>query len=133
MEQVADWAARRLKLKFVAPYSAIGFESDDGTPLGALVFNDYTGQNIEISIVGLWSKKMFRVAGDYVFNQLKAQRMTARTRVDNKKVINVIIGAGFRVEGKARRYYPDGTDAILFGMLKEECNWRFPSTQANEV
>ena len=24
--------------------------------------------------------------------------------------------------GHSRRYYPDGCDAVIFGMLKEECN-----------
>ena len=67
-------------------------------------------------------REMFRVAGDYCFKQLGVQRVTARTRVDKPKVINVISAAGFRVEGRARRYYPDGTDAILFGIL-EECDW----------
>ena len=36
-----------------------------------------------------------------------------------------MIYAQFRVEGRARQYYPDGGHAILFGMLKEECNWCF--------
>ena len=69
-------------------------------------------------------REMFRVAGDYTFNQLRVQRVTARTRPDKSKVVNLNNRRpGFRVEGRARRYYPDGTDAILFGMLKEECNW----------
>jgi RimJ/RimL family protein N-acetyltransferase len=132
-EEVAAWASKRLHTKFVAPYSAIGFETDAGKPVGALIFNDYTGENIEMSVVGLWTKKMFRVAGDYCFNQLGVQRVTARTSVDKTKVINVIIAAGFRVEGRVRRYYPGGGDAVLFGILKEECDWRLPSTQGNEV
>jgi RimJ/RimL family protein N-acetyltransferase len=126
-EQVAAWASKRLGTKFVAPYSAIGFETDEGKPVGALIFNDYTGENIEMSVVGLWTKKMFRVAGDYTFNQLGVQRVTARTNINKKKVISVLVAAGFRVEGRARRYYPDGSDALLFGMLKEECDWRLPS------
>ena len=59
------------------------------------------------------------MAGDYTFNQLGVQRVTARTKSSNNKVVNVMIAAGFRVEGRARRYYPDGADAILFGMLKD--------------
>jgi hypothetical protein len=37
-------------------------------------------------------------------------------------IINVMVGAGFRVGGKLLSYYPDGTDGILFGMLRPECN-----------
>ena len=29
-----------------------------GRPRGAVIFNDYTGENIEMSVVGLWTKKM---------------------------------------------------------------------------
>ena len=64
------------------------------------------------------------VAGDYCFNQLGVNRVTACTRADKGKVINVMIHAGFRVEGRTRRYYPDGADAVLFGMLEKECDWR---------
>ena len=65
-------------------------------------------------------REMFRVAGDYTFNQLSVQRVTARTKsLQQSKVVNVMIAADFRVEGRARRYYPDGADAILFGMLKD--------------
>src|SRR4051812_3968116 len=111
-DKVAGWASRQLGLKFVPPFTAIGFEDDKGKPRGAIVFNDYTGENIEISIVGLWTKQMFRVTGDYCFNQLGVQRVTARTRADKCKVINVMIHAGFRVEGRARRYYQDKCDAV---------------------
>ena len=67
--------------------------------------------------------EMFWVAGDYTFDQLKVQRVTANTRPEKHKVVKVMIAAGFRVEGRARRDCPDGADAILFGMLREECNW----------
>ena len=70
-------------------------------------------------------REMFRVAGDYTFNQPRVQRVTARTRPDKSKVVNLNNRRpGFRVEGRARRYYPDGADAVLFGMLAEECNWK---------
>ena len=51
------------------------------------------------------------MAGDYCFNQLKVQRVTARTHMKKQKVINVMVSAGFRVEGRVRLYYPDGADA----------------------
>jgi hypothetical protein len=35
-----------------------------------------------------------------------------------KKVVNVMIWADFRVEGRERRHYPDGAHTLLFGMLE---------------
>ena len=64
-------------------------------------------------------REMFRVAGDYCFNQLGVQRVTARTRADKQKVINVMVAAGFRVEGRARRYYP----RMVLTQYFSEC-WR---------
>jgi hypothetical protein len=116
------WASCELGLEIVAPYYAIGFV-ENGKPKGAAVLQSYTGEDIELTIVGAWSRGMFRIIADYVFNHLKCQRMTARTRVSNKKVARVMRGSGFRVEGQVRRYYPDGEDALLFGMLRLECRF----------
>jgi len=63
---------------------------------------------------------MVRDMYDYCFNQLKVQRVTARTHPAKRKVIDVMVRMGFRVEGRVRRYYPDGSDAVLFGMLSHE-------------
>lgn len=119
----AGWVAAKIGLQCVPPYYAIGFVNERGEMQGAVVFYGHTGEDIEITIVGLWSRQMFRIIADYVFKELKCQRMTARTRPTNKKVIRVMEAAGFHREGLARKYYPGGDDAILFGMLPEECRF----------
>jgi RimJ/RimL family protein N-acetyltransferase len=51
-----------------------------------------------------------------VFNQLGAKRLTVRTSRDNKRVIDIAVRFGFRAEGRLRNYYPNGSDAMIFGM-----------------
>ena len=69
---------------------------------------------------------MFRVAGDYCFIRRGHRLKAAGFRVDspNSFGAHCQMMTGFRVEGRARRDYPDGADAILFGMLEEECYWK---------
>jgi RimJ/RimL family protein N-acetyltransferase len=54
---------------------------------------------------------------------LKVNRITLRTRADDEKSVEAAIKFGFRVEGRQRQAYPDGCDALLFGMLRRECNF----------
>lgn len=127
-KEVASWASRRLGgKKFVEPYVAVGIESNEGLPRGAVVFNGYTGEHgdVEASIVGkgAFGKEICRYLFRYVFDELKVRRLTVRTRADNQKVIEIAIKFGWRVEGRQREAYPDGCDAILFGMLRHECNF----------
>ena len=45
-------------------------------------------------------REMFLVAGDYTFNELKVQRVTARTKSSNNKVLNVLVSRlGFASRG----------------------------------
>ncbi len=120
--EVIEWAEEQLGIKFYAPWTAFAHVVDDEIR-GAVVFTDYTGENIEISIVGGWSRQMFKDIAHYTLEYLGCQRVTARTRASKPKVVRVMERSGFQREGLARRYYPGGDDALLFGMLPEECRY----------
>jgi hypothetical protein len=117
------WACALMGVMIYPPYHAIGFVDAKGNARGAVVFYDYSPRNVEIAVAGLWTKQVFRVLGNHCFNVLGVERVTARTSEKKPKVASVIRRAGFREEGRARCYYPDGSDAILFGMLRHECRW----------
>jgi RimJ/RimL family protein N-acetyltransferase len=123
-EKVARWAGQRLGVTFSPPYVAVGIESH-GKPVGAVIFNDYQGGNIEVSAVGrgAFKKGILQHLFRYAFNDLECSRVTVRTRADNEKVIDLAIRFGWRVEGRLRQFYPDGCDAVVFGMLRKECNF----------
>jgi len=91
----------------------------------SVVFTDYTGENVEITLVGrdALTRKALRFWANYIFNELGCQRLTARTSEHNWRMASLMERLGFTCEGEARCYYPDQSGALLYGMLKEECPW----------
>lgn len=102
------------------PYIGLIVERD-GKQVGAFILNDYTpGQNIEMSAVisGHVSVADLRGIFRYCFNRVR--RVTARTSVNNKRTLHVLDKLGFQREGVLRQWFRDGSDAVLFGLLKSE-------------
>jgi len=124
-EVVAAWASSRLGTAIVRPYVAIGV--GDGSGLhAAMVFNDFTGANIEITVASDpngWTRQAVREAFAYPFRQAGCRRLTMRTRADHAVMLDIADRLGFRREGVLREFYDDGCDAIVFGLLRSECRW----------
>jgi RimJ/RimL family protein N-acetyltransferase len=120
----AVWASEKLQTSFVPPYVAWGIENKDGRMIAAVVFNDYTGTNIEISLAGqgALTRSVLSQIADYCFNQMKCNRISCHTRAGNKFVNSFTSKAGFKVEGLRRKFYGDD-DAISWGMLRSDCPW----------
>lgn len=59
----------------------------------------------------------------YPFVQRHLNRMTLIIGSNNKRAIKLNLGLGFRLEGVARKAYDGFNDAIILGMLREECKW----------
>lgn len=101
---------------------AMGLEKD-GVIFGAVVFNNYFGRDIELSIA-IDNALCFRpeycdAIFDYVYNTAGCERATCRVHSGNKRSIKFMEKFGFKYEGRKREFYPDG-DALLYGMLKGE-------------
>ena len=124
-EAVAEWASARLGTSIVRPYVAIGVW--DGSKLrAAMVFNDFTGANIEITVASDpagSTRAAVRQAFAYPFRQAGCRRLTMRTRADHAVMLDIAGRLGFRREGVLREFYDDGCDAVVFGLLRSECRW----------
>jgi RimJ/RimL family protein N-acetyltransferase len=59
----------------------------------------------------------------YPFLQLNCRRITGLVRADNFVAQKFDEHLGFRREGLLREACDDGTDMILYGMLKNECRF----------
>lgn len=102
-----------------------------GKLLGGAVFDQFTeyqGQrNIVMSAAfdsPAWcTRKTMRRLYGYPFLQLGCRRMTTITRADNVAARSADERMGFKQEGVIRCYFPGDVDAILYGMLREECRW----------
>ena len=126
--KVLDFMAKHLPdCKFSGGENTLGVESNGELSAG-VVFEGYTGSSISIHVAALegklWLSKefLFRVFA-YPFLQLECNRVTGLVRVDNPKAQKLDEHLGFVKEGVMRHGATDGTDYIIYGMLKEECRW----------
>jgi hypothetical protein len=85
-----------------------------------LVFHNWRGRSIEIDVPpGRISRSILRSALLYV-HQVKCDRVTFKFRADNDSSLRAAVRLGAKREGCIRRYYPDGCDQLIYGILKEE-------------
>jgi hypothetical protein len=104
---------------FAEPYQAIGF-TVDGRFAGGVVFTGFNGRNVDISVandVHRWPVAFYRYFADYMWDTLGVHRVTMIVRPGNEKMC---IKLGGKLEGMMREWYPDGSEALLFGLLKSE-------------
>jgi hypothetical protein len=89
--------------------------------LCVLVFHNHDGRDVEIDVPPCrLPLSLLRAAQRYVVNQLECDRVTFKFRADNEKSMNSALRLGGEFEGNVRRFYPDGCDQIIFGLLKED-------------
>jgi RimJ/RimL family protein N-acetyltransferase len=126
--RVADFVTSQVDdLEFFGKINTLGVEQN-GELIAGVVFENYTGSSISMHVAALdgrnWMSRdfLFRVFA-YPFLQLECNRVTGLVRTDNAKAQRFDEHIGFIKEGVLRKGATDGTDYIIYGMLKEECRW----------
>lgn len=123
---VKQYIENRLGVFISEPSISLGFATSGRVrPLCAVVLNDYTGSNIELTIVaerGGVTLGVLRYLARYIFGQLGCRRVTIRTKKRNKTVQKMALRYGFRFEAVAKHYYFDD-DAVIYRMLRADCPW----------
>jgi hypothetical protein len=120
---VVAWMERRLGVTFSHPHIVRGFMTDDGKLLCAVLFNNYSGSNIDISVASRRiTRGVLRYVARYVFAQLGCRRLTTITKKRNKHAQRMAARCGFKFESVARHFFPDD-DGVVFRMLRDECRW----------
>lgn len=115
------WIDCELGTNLALPFCGYAITNLRGEQVGAFVFNNYSGADVELTIA-CSERVTIRVArfiALLAFYDLGARRLSAKTRVSNHKAIHAMGALGFKVEGCAREYF-DGEDAVLFGLLESE-------------
>jgi RimJ/RimL family protein N-acetyltransferase len=127
-ELILPWVGARIDEDSFSPgATAIGLE-ENGELIVGVVYDSYTGPSISMHVAAepgkRWASKDFLYrCFAYPFIQLECNRVTGLVRVDNIMTQKFDEHLGFVREGIIRRGASDGTDFILYGMLKEECRW----------
>jgi RimJ/RimL family protein N-acetyltransferase len=126
-ERIIRWVGEKVDEDEFGKAVGIGLE-EDGELIAGVVFNMYTGPSISMHVAAVpgrrWMTKeyLFRCFA-YPFLQLNCRRITGLVRADNFVAQKFDEHLGFRREGLLREACDDGTDMILYGMLKNECRF----------
>jgi RimJ/RimL family protein N-acetyltransferase len=125
-EFVKRWVGKRVGISEFGPSVALGVMRGDELIAG-VVYNNYRETNIEATIASStpkWcTRGVLRGIFWYPFCQLNMGRLTAITESTNQPVRAFLCHLGFREEGTMRRAFRAGADAVIYGMLREECRW----------
>lgn len=126
---VAEWVRQKIphmrNLEWESSYSAIGVIRR-GEFVGGVVFHNYRGHDIQISAAfekGWATPATIRGLAAYPFEQLNVVRVTAITGKKNKKARRALETLGFVLEGVAKRGLDGREDAMILGLLREQCKW----------
>jgi RimJ/RimL family protein N-acetyltransferase len=131
---VVEWMRRQLGTAELDPFGpavAIGVARNSDLIAG-IAFYSYRRPNIEVVIVATtpsWcSRRNLAAIFAYPFRQLGCRRLSARVEAGNLRARRFLGGLGFEVEGLCRQALPPtpatpSGDAVLFGMLADECPW----------
>lgn len=126
-ERVCQWVAERIGGDESFNGVSIGLE-ENGELIAGVVFDMYTGPGISMHVAAIPGKRwmtrdyLYRCFA-YPFEQLNCRRITGLVKVDNIEAQKFDEHLGFKREGLLREAYDDGTDMIVYGMLKSECRW----------
>jgi hypothetical protein len=119
-----------------SPHVAIGVIRHDRL-CGGIVFHNWFGHSIEMSgafdTPGWCLPDTMRRLFAYPFIQLGCVRMTTITAKNNKPARMIDEGFGFKLEGTARKGWDGKQDAMIYGMLAEECKWLDESKAAEAM
>ena len=121
--RLLKWAEQQLGADFGEHARNLATVGEDY--LGVVVYNNYAHRNINMSIATTspkWCTRRFlRAVFHYPFNQLDCRRVTGITGESNIQTIKLLERLGFSYEGALREFF--GEDALIYGMLKGECQW----------
>jgi RimJ/RimL family protein N-acetyltransferase len=120
-DRVAAFVAGACGVDFIPPWTCMGIEKD-GEIIAGVVLNVFEGADVHMSAAGSgWTRGFLADFGNYVFDQLQCERVTAIT--EQPKVVRLAERLGGEVEGLMRNHFGKGRDAFVIGILKED--WKF--------
>lgn len=122
-KRLANWLTEREGWSISEPYVAIGAENNQGKIVCVSVFNNFNNRDIEWTAAGKFTRGMLRVSLDYMFDTCACRRATMRVKASNHHCLKSLMKLGARVEGRLRHYYDENEDALVLGLLKEDCKY----------
>jgi hypothetical protein len=120
-DTVAKFVGERCGTIIYPPYTAMGLERNGEVSAG-VVFNCYTGNDIEVTVAGgPFNRGFISAVGKYVFEQIGCLRMSITT--ESPEVIKIAHRLGAQTEGTKRNHFGKGRDGTVLGILREDWNY----------
>lgn len=97
-----------------------------GEIVGACLWTNWRGRSVEAHWAGEpnWlSREHLRDLLKHPFERLGCLRVTGLIPKKNRTARRVAEKIGFRLEGTIRKGGDNGTDLMLYGLLRSECRW----------
>lgn len=94
--------------------------------VGVVLYNGWRGRTVETHWAGEpgWlTRARLEAIFAHPFVTLGCLRVSGFIRRGNRTARRVAERIGFRLEGVARCGFEDGTDAMIYGMTRNDCRW----------
>ncbi len=125
-ETVARWAFATHKIRPMQICMAVGLLSPESQLVGAILFQNYNGYNVDFSYYGVNTATLgiARTVAKIALHQFNPSRATILTSKKNKSIIKFLPKLGCRFEGTARCFYgPEDNmrnTAMRFVLFREQ-------------
>lgn len=109
------------------PHRAVGFVDDEGLLIGAVGLNWINPWDAELSIhldkPACLSRAILRQLFSICFHEFKLVRLTCHVRKSNKRARKFVERLGWKIEGTKRKGFDGKRDAIVYGLIRDDCRW----------
>lgn len=120
-DDVAAFVAIMTGQHLSPPYVAIGRADAEGQIVAGIVFNCWTGRDIELTVAALpggITRSLLRRAAAYVFHEAGCDRASFTT--ESQEVVDLALRLGAQTEGRKRHLFGLGRDGVILGILRED-------------
>ena len=127
-ELIAAWAFATFKFYPMPVDKALGILSSDGKVVGAALFQNFNGSNVELSYCGpkTLTLGIVRALAQVIVTHFDAARLTVVTSKRNKAFMRGLLKIGFKLEGHQRCFYgredSNRNIGVRFVMFRDRIN-----------
>lgn len=128
-DEAIEWVKKRIGIDGPVGFCrALSAVDSDGNFTLVIVMSSFTKRNVDVHVAtqdhgqGLVPKEgisMFNQVFNYIFDELKAVRVTGLVKASNKLSSRFVEHLGFKLEGIMREAFEDD-DLCVYGFLKKD-------------
>jgi RimJ/RimL family protein N-acetyltransferase len=124
---VATWLEQRIGIRFIEPFTTMGFVKR-GRLVAGILFHNWSICDVEIGVAaepGGFVRADLSDIADYVFHREDRRRISAITPHSNKSAKQALLRLGFEFEGVKKDYFPK-ENGVSYVLRRDRCKWLTP-------